>query len=184
MDILQTTIGDYRAFLGQLLEEVRAEGFDLSDFAQMDHMCYRVASLDAYRAKKQELAKLGRLLGETQVNGRPIATFRLFEPVRYENWRIDAVELPAPKQDAPMDEGLEHVEFVLFDDKDDFLKKYAHKQFDLRAADRGANPEIGFQLPTYHVKFHLLSLPTVIYLEHKLGIREVRDDDTPVTPAL
>lgn len=53
-----------------------------------------------YKAKKQELAAFfGHLLGETQVNGRPIATFRLHEPVRYQQWRIDALELPAPIAD-------------------------------------------------------------------------------------
>lgn len=175
MDTLQSIVGDYRAFLKQILKEIADEGFELSDFVQMDHMCYRVPSIDLYEAKKQELATVGRLLGETQINGRPIATFRLFEPVRYESWRIDAVELPAPKEGSQPREGLEHVELVLFDDKEDFLKKYAHKQFNMQAADRGINPEIGFTLPTYTVKFHLLNLPAVVYLETKLGINDVRD---------
>ncbi len=175
MNDLQTIIGDHQAFLKQILQEIVEAGFDLSDFAQMDHMCYRVESLDSYETKKRELAAFGRLLGETQVNGRPISTFRLHEPVRYQQWRVDAVELPAPKDGSPIKEGLEHVEFVLFDDKETFLKKYAHKQFDLRAADRGINPEIGFTLPSYTVKFHLLNLPTVVYLEKKLGITDVKD---------
>ena len=45
----------------------------------------------------------------------------------------------------------------------------------MQAADRGINPEIGFKLPSYTVKFHLLNLPTVVYLEAKLGIKDVRD---------
>jgi len=175
MNDLQATIGDYHTFLKQIITEIQGEGFDLADFSQMDHMCYRVSSFEAYATKKQELAAFGRLLGETQVNGRPIATFRLFEPIRYENWRIDAIELPAPKEGIETVEGLEHVELVLLDDKEDFLKKYSYKQFDMRSADRGINPEIGFKLPTYTVKFHLLNLPTVVYLENKLGIRDVRD---------
>lgn len=175
MNELHNIIGDYQTFLKQILQEIKDEGFDLADFVQMDHMCYRVAYSGSYEAKKQELAKVGKLLGEVQVNGRPIATFRLFEPVRYENWRIDAIELPAPKEGAETKEGLEHVELVLFDDKEDFLKKYADKQFEMKAADRGINPEIGFKLPTYTVKFHLLNLPTVLYLQNKLGMDDVRD---------
>lgn len=175
MNDLQSAIGNYEAFLKQILKEIQDEGFDLNDFSQMDHMCYRVPSVESYKAKKQELTNFGKLLGETQVNGRPISTFRLHEPVRYEKWRIDAIELPAPKEGAKTIEGLEHVELVLFDDKEDFLKKYSHKQFDMKAADRGINPEVGFKLPTYTVKFHLLSLPAVVYLEGKLGIRDVRD---------
>jgi predicted metalloenzyme YecM len=181
MNDLQTSIGDYRTFLRQILIEVADEGFDFADFVQMDHLCYRVASLEAYEVKKQELAEFGRLLGETQVNGRPIATFRLREPIMHDTWRIDTIELPAPKAGVSTPEGLEHVEFVLFDDQEDFLKKYAHKQFEMKSADRGINPEIAFKLPTYTVKFHLLSLPAVVYLENKLGIRAVRDGQQPAS---
>jgi hypothetical protein len=175
MDKLQIIVGDYQAFLRQILQEITAAGFDLFDFAQMDHMCYRVASLKAYEAKKRELTAVGKLLGEVQVNNRPIATFRLNQPVLYKNWRIDAIELPAPKPGTTPAEGLEHVELVLFDDQEDFLKKYAGKKFELKAADRSINAEIGFKLPSFTVKFHLLSLTTVLYLQKKLGIDDVCD---------
>lgn len=175
MDELQAIIGDYPSFLRQVLEEIGEAGFDLADFIQMDHMCYRVPSFERYVLKKLELAKVGKLLGETQINGRPIAVFRLNEPVHIDSWRIDAIELPAPKDGAETKEGLEHVEMVLFDDKETFLKKYSDKSFEMHAADRGINPEIVFRLPTYTVKFHLLNLPTVVYLEKKLNIADVRD---------
>jgi uncharacterized protein len=115
------------------------------------------------------------LLGETQVNGRPICTFRLTEPVIHTPWRIDAIELPAPKTGFTHKEGLEHVEFVLFDDIPTFLQKNEVQPFEMRAADRGINQEIGLQLGDLSVKFHLLNLPTVVYLENKLGIEDVRD---------
>jgi predicted metalloenzyme YecM len=175
MDELQAIIGNYQSFLGQVLQEIREEGFDLSDFVQMDHMCYRVDSFERYELKKQAMLQVGKLLGENQVNGRPIATFRLSRPVYCEGWRIDTLELPAPKAGKETKEGLEHVEMVLFDDKETFLEKYSSKDFELQSADRGINPEIAFRLPTYTVKFHLLNLPTVVYLEKKLGITEVKD---------
>jgi predicted metalloenzyme YecM len=175
MTELHDIIGDYQAFLKQILAEIQVAGFDLADFVQMDHMCYRVTSLTIYEDKKTELSKVARLLGETLVNNRPIATFRLDRPVLHENWRIDCIELPAPKVGKTCEEGLEHVELVLFDDKDDFLKKYSHMNFELKSADRGINPEIGFKLPSYTVKFHLLNLPTVVYLEKKLGLDSVQD---------
>src|SRR5580700_696367 len=146
MDALETVIGDYPSFLKQVLKEIRGAGFDLSDFVQMDHMCYRVPSLERYTLKKSELTKVGKLLGEAQINDRPIAVFRLREPVYCENWRIDTLELPAPKNGVKTIEGLEHVEMVLFDDKEAFLKKYSDKSFEMQAADRGINPEIVFRL--------------------------------------
>lgn len=68
MDGLQAIIGDYKAFLKQLLRELTTEGFELLDFVQMDHMCYRVPSIERYDLKKRELSGVGKLLGETQVN--------------------------------------------------------------------------------------------------------------------
>lgn len=94
---LQQIIGDYPTYLNDILGRVAAEGFDFADFSQIDHMCYRTTSVDNYQAKKTELASVAVLLGETMVNERPICTFRLNEPVTHGQWRIDAIELPAPK---------------------------------------------------------------------------------------
>lgn len=175
MDTLKSIIGNYTSFLNDILARVESAGFDMSDFIQIDHMCFRTETLDKYLVKKTKLATVAKLLGETLVNGRPISTFRLFEPVRHGTWRIDAIELPAPKTGADHTEGLEHVEFVLFDDIPTFLEKYSDKPFKMQAADRGINPEIGLQLGDLSVKFHLLNLPTVVYLEQKLGLDDIRD---------
>jgi len=175
MTQLQGVIGNYADFLDDILARVVSEGFDLSDFIQVDHMCYRVTSEESYVQKKVELASVAELLGETMVNKRLIATFRLKQPVIHGPWRIDAVELPAPKAGAEHQEGLEHIEFVLYDDMPTFLEKYKGKPFDMRSADRGVNPEIGLKLGNYSVKFHLLNLPTVVYLEHKLGLDDIQD---------
>ncbi len=175
MTELAQIIGDYPAFLDDILDRVETEGFDFADFVQIDHMCYRTTSLENYEDKKTELASVAKLLGEALINGRPISTFRLNTPVIHSPWRIDAIELPAPKAGSEHQEGLEHVEFVLYDDIPTFLKKYEGKPFEMRAADRGINPEIGLQLGELSVKFHLLNLPTVVYLEHKLGMNDIRD---------
>lgn len=175
MDHLKKIIGDYQSFLRDVLDEVKAEGFDMGDFVQLDHICYRTESREAYDNKKQELTSSANLLGETMVNGRPIATFRLHQPIVVDGWRIDSLELPAPKEGSHYPEGLEHIEFVLYDDLPSFLQKYPDKEFDLKSVNRGINPEAGYKIGNYSVKFHLLNLPTVINLERKLGIAEVND---------
>jgi predicted metalloenzyme YecM len=172
---LDEIIGDYETFLDEFLEIIVDEGFDLSDFSQMDHICYRTISTENYEKKKKELATLATLLTETMVNNRPICIFKLHTPLKHYGWRVDVIELPAPKSGKDFAEGLEHAEFVLYDDQATFLKKYARKSFEMKAADRGINPEISYRLPKYSVKFHLLSLSTVAYLEQKLGITEVVD---------
>jgi predicted metalloenzyme YecM len=175
MSDLKEIIGDYSTFLDDILTRVQNEGFDLNDFVQIDHICYRTTSGENYAKKKKELEPVAKLLGETMVNERPISTFRLHTPVIHTPWRIDAIELPAPKAGSEHQEGLEHVEFVLYDDIPTFLEKYKDKPFQMSAADRGINPEIGLGLGEYSVKFHLLNLPTVVYLENKLGIHNIRD---------
>ncbi|HSW66494.1 MAG TPA: VOC family protein [Bacillota bacterium] len=182
MNDLHPIIGDYGAFLQDILERVARADFDPGDFSQLDHLCYRTSSLDNYQQKKQQLGTVGELLGETPVNGRPIAVFRLHQPILFKTWRIDAVELPAPKPGQETSEGLQHIEFVLYDSKEAFLAKHTGKQFDLSAAERGINPEIAYRFDDgLGVKFHLLSLTTVLYLQNKLGITEVRNEP-PGTP--
>ena len=172
---LQEVIGNYNSFLDDVMHEMKDAGIDFGDFSQLDHMCYRTSSLGQYHQKQIELEPFAILLGETSVNGRPISTFKLNEPLIHGRWRIDALELPAPKQGSDYVEGLEHIEFVLFDDFAKFISKYPQLNFDTKSMERGINPELGLKLGKYTVKFHLLSLPTVIYLEHKLGITEVGD---------
>lgn len=172
---LKDVIGNYDIFLKDIISRITKEGFDFADFVQLDHMCYRTVSKENYADKKAELSKLGEILTETMVNGRPIATFRLKKPVIFDRWRIDCIELPAPKDNDAHSEGLEHVEFVLYDPIDEFLDKYSDKKFEMRAADRGVNPEIGYSLDGFSVKFHILSLQTATYLEKKLDITVVAD---------
>jgi uncharacterized protein len=171
---LQDVVGDYQTFIHGLLGQVTTAGFDLSDFLQMDHLCYRTISQENYDQKKQELAAFGTLVRETSVNERLIATYRLRHPIIVDGWRVDALELPAPKPGSAHAEGLEHVEFVLFDSFELFRKKYADKTFNLASAERGINPEISYQLDGCAVKFHLLSLLTAVFLEDKLNITEVK----------
>lgn len=172
---LTDVIGDYTTFLEDVLDAVEAEGFDINDFSQIDHICYRTSSTENYHEMQFSLEAVANLVGETSVNGRPISTYRLIEPIYHDIWRIDAIELPAPKPGKHYDEGLEHIELVIFDDMQTFLSKYDGKPFDLHAADRGINPEISLSLGSYKVKFHLLSLPAVLYIEQKVGIDSVDD---------
>lgn len=169
-------LGDYDAFSYEVLFQLAKSGISLRDLAFADHVCYRTTSLENYAEMQQRIGQFATLLGETEVNGRPISTFRLHEPLYTTVWRVDAVELPAPKPGSEYTEGLEHMEFVLFDDLPTFMKRYSHLDFETRAIDRGINPELGLRLGEVSVKFHMLSLPTAVYLEDKLNIRTVADE--------
>jgi uncharacterized protein len=165
---LTSIIGNYHDFLEQALAELAEAGFSDAEFSQLDHLCYRTVSEQNYREKKQRLESVGALLNEVLISGRHIATYRLNEPIIHSPWRIDSIELPAPKEGSPHPEGLEHIELVLYDDFDTFQKRHSGRTFVTTALTRLPNPELGYKLPTCSVKFHLMSLPTAIYLEDHL----------------
>ncbi len=185
MSELKKVIGDYDRFIDELTTEVSEQGFDLDDFMALDHICYRVGSIERYKEKKDQLSVLARLMTETMVNGRPIATFDLNAPIIVGRWRVDAIELPAPKPGRDEIEGLEHGELVLYDSIKEFLGKYRGKGLDTKAADRGINPEIGYKLPSGKgVKFHISPLLAVVQLETILGVDEVNDGVSGISSSL
>lgn len=174
MSNLQQVIGDYKNFLERALSNVKRERFDFSDFIQLDVICYRTASQSNYEQKKEELGNIGALLSEVIVSGRPIATYQLDEPIYFQDWRIDTIELPAPKEGSEKPEGLEHIQFVIYNDLQTFIQKYPDKNFDTRAIERGVNPMIAYKFNDGTVKFHRLNLATAIYLEEKLNLSEIK----------
>jgi predicted metalloenzyme YecM len=57
---------------------------------------------------------------------------------------------------------LEHVEFVIDQDFESFMRRYPDLQFDLKAITKESNPDISLKLGEYSVKFHNLPLDKVI----------------------
>ncbi len=154
-------------FLNRLFVEVKRNQIEILRTWEIDHLCYRVDSLSRYQELKEEFAKLGDLLIESEVNGRPIATYRLSEPIQFEGWRIDVVELPAPKPLKPTPEGFEHIEVVCDVPFAVLEKKYLHLQIDLSGLKKDFNQEFEIRLKAGSVKFHHISLGSVIETEKK-----------------
>jgi len=62
------------------------------------------------------LSEHGELLIESMIGGRPIATYRLTEPLTFRDFKIRCVEVPCPKPGRPYQSGWEHVEFAIGDE--------------------------------------------------------------------
>jgi predicted metalloenzyme YecM len=161
---LQAVLGDPTAFLDRLFAELAAVGIDVARFP-LDHVCYRVASSERYAELKPRLATAGELLHEAMIGGRPIATYKLHEPIVYAGRRIDLVELPAPKPGRTYDEGYEHAEFVITESFVAFMARYPHVAFDTDGAHKPVNAELRVPLGALSVKFHHQSLEDVIARE-------------------
>ena len=142
------------------------------DHLYLDHLCYRVATATEYEQIKRAMARDAMLLGESQVGGRPIATYRLHIPFTYRHRNINVIEIPAPKPGSPYPTGYEHAEFVTDRPLEAFLNLLTQSltalphQLDTRGLAKITNRDIRLQLaPHLSVKFHEQSLAEVILAE-------------------
>lgn len=162
---IQDVIGDYTAFLDRIFSNIKTAGLDVSTF-EMDHACYRVCTLEQYEIKKSQLHTFGDLLTEADVNGRPIATFKLHKPFSYKNRGLYLVELPAPKKGKDVPEGLEHVEFVVGSRLTEIMNAYKNLPWNTSGMTKANNPELELKFDDgLAIKFHPESLSEVIRKE-------------------
>jgi predicted metalloenzyme YecM len=152
-------------FLDRLFLHLDEVGIAVSAF-ELDHICYRVETMERYKELKTELQKRGTLLTESQIGGRPISSYKLHKPIQYLGRNIAVIELPAPKPGSHYPEGWEHVEFVLGYHPAKFLEQYPNLKFKTKALSKSINPDVSLQFDGFAVKFHEHSLAYVIqYLD-------------------
>lgn len=155
-------------FLEQLFEEIKVSGLDLST-QMLDHICYRTTSHQNYQQTKELFEDVGILLIESEIGGRPIATYKLHKPICFNGRAIRVVEVPAPKEGAPYKEGFEHAEFVIDEYFDSFISKYPHLEFKKPSAKK-LNSELNLKRNQVNLKFHYLPLESVICLEKNQAV--------------
>lgn len=164
--------------LGQTVEtviEMCAErGIPLSA-SQVDHACYRVKDAERYAAAKDEVQGFATLVQETSFGGRPVATFRLHEPVALDHGRekLYLLELATYKPGSNAEEGFEHVEFLTPVPLCFFMEQYGSKvDFDARGLHKLLNPTLALLLDRgLSAKFHRIPLDEIIRLEQVLGLK-------------
>jgi predicted metalloenzyme YecM len=165
---LSEIIGDPIVFLDELFGMLEDIELDVEKY-EMDHICYRVTSMEEYKKKKAALLPLGELLVESMVNGRLISTFKLHEPIVYKNRKVYLVELPAPKSSHSYKAGLEHVEYVCKEPLQKIIEKYPQYSFEAFGIHKKINADITLKLGEYCIRFHQQSLEDVIKLEKKMA---------------
>lgn len=154
-------------FVRKLVSEMQSFGITFMSDWKIDHVCYRVETEDQYQHFKKYFLTLGRLLIESDVNGRLISTFKLHSPIRVYEFLIDLIELPAPKKSKPQKEGFEHFEIVCRESFEEIQKSFRHLKFDDSGAKKSINPELELKLKSGSIKFHHQSLEQVIADELK-----------------
>lgn len=161
MKSLIDIIGDYHKFLEEIFFMIDDIDLDVHNMI-LDHICFRVATIEEYQNKKIELAELGILLTESIVNERNIATYKLHHPIEYKDRKIFLIELPSPKETNNYTTGLEHVEFVTKDNLQKIVNRYPQFAFETFGINKRINPDITLKLGKYCLRFHNQHLEDVI----------------------
>lgn len=155
-----------KVFLDTFFRQLCAMELIVEDY-ELDHVCYRVDSLENYRFVKQVIAREAKLLSEALIGGRPIATYKLEVPLVYESRKIFLVEIPSPKLGRPYPNGFEHAEFVINEAFENLAARYPKLNFDFSGTRKDLNPELALFLGEgLSVKFHHASLEKIIELEN------------------
>ncbi len=137
----------------------------LKDHWTIDHICFRTETQESYEENKKFFSSLGDLLIESPVNGRLIATFKLHEAIHFLGREILLVELPAPKPNKAVKEGFEHVEVVIDQSFAEIRRAYPCHYFHEAGLNKDFNQELEMGFEDCAIKFHHLSLESVINLE-------------------
>ncbi|AOR65060.1 VOC family protein [Pectobacterium wasabiae] len=105
-------ITDLARFEQELQELASVLQLDLSAF-HADHISLRCHQNTTAESWKAALLKVGSLLSENLINGRPICLFILEKAIVIGPWQMTCIELPWPGEKRYPHEGWEHVELVL-----------------------------------------------------------------------
>jgi uncharacterized protein len=154
-------------FLDKLFIKLADNGLDISSYP-IDHLCYRTSSEENYQKSKNYFSEKGKLLIESLVGGRMIATYKLDTPLIYRHFQIPLIEVPAPKAFRINQEGFEHIEVVISESFAEFKRKYPHIRFLTHAEGKEINPDIEIDFGDCAIKFHHQSLEEVIRYESQL----------------
>ena len=152
-------------FLDLLFIDLTEKQISIPVHWDIDHLCYRSDSLSQYDALKKSFATFAHLLIESDVNGRPIATYKLNQAIHFKEWMIDVVELPAPKASKPTSAGFEHIEVVCDVPFAYFEKHFSRLNLHTEGQKKDFNQELEIHLGQRNLKFHHLSLESVINTE-------------------
>ena len=167
---MKELIGDYDAFVANVNRGLDEAHIASSELALLDHLGYRTETMDEYSSVLDEFRSLGEDMGEIIIQGRPISIIALQDPIETGGWRIPFLEVIAPKPESPYPSGLEHAEFVTVRLLKDFEKQHSDLLFIRDAMTRRINPELKYRENGISVKFHRLSIGSVVEIEEELKI--------------
>jgi predicted metalloenzyme YecM len=118
---MENIIGDYRAFFGDLLQNLEKAGIDVTD-RPISHLGYRTAGFSEYRRVREQIRHFCIADVENVWNGRPIDKLLLRQPLSLrKNTEVSLIELIPPPHRGEYPMGLEHCGIVIGETFDEFI---------------------------------------------------------------
>lgn len=155
-------LDNYVSFIEGILKRIEELGIDVTNL-NMDHIGYQASSNEDYDNLKEEFDKIGEYVSEKIVGGRRVGIYKLYKPLHFKQYTPVAIEFYAPKIDQKCLSGLEHLEFILKEDFDSFMKKYPNVPWDTSAVNQKDFPQIKLKLSdTTQVKFHYTQVLDIV----------------------
>ena len=152
----------YEVFIKGILSNLEKLNIDVSKL-NMDHIGYQASSNEEYDSLCKEFDTLGEKVSEKLVGGRRVGIYKLFNPLHYKQYVNTAIELVAPKEGQICNSGLEHVEFVITENFESFIKKYPLIPWNISAMNRAEFPMVTLKFEdNTQVKFHLTPVLEII----------------------
>lgn len=148
---------DYNLFLDKVFKYLDNDKINILNL-ELDHICYRVSTIEKYEYITKKLLAYWKLLSEETINWRNISTFKLFDPIEYRWRKIYVLEIPSPKKWSFYSEWYEHIEFVIDNTFSNFISIYPDIEFITKDIEKKHNPDIKIQYNNCSVKFHNCSL--------------------------
>lgn len=162
---LQTILGDYTSFFGNLRQLIAQAGIDIAG-CPLSHIAFRTATFEEYRQVQEQLKPWCRANVENDWNGRLIDKLLLEKPLELDqDYSVSLIELipPPHREDWPL--GLEHLGVVIGESFDDFTREHGDRF-------TGQQDQGPYCQPAYitfrngrTVKFYRYSLQKVVELE-------------------
>ncbi len=158
-----------KTFLDEIFNELKRYNININQY-QVDHIAYRTESKQEYEKIRDEIKKYGEIYPEAIIRDRRIAVYRLYKPIVYEKWKIEAIELLEPADNNDFISGWEHIEVVV-DDLQQVMNTYTNLDWNTNALSRINNPELSFRInKRLGIKFHTISILEARELQVKTGV--------------
>jgi len=138
----------------EILMKLEALDLDVSSY-ECDHIAYRTTTKKEFEAMVEEFSKLGKKLPDAIIRSRIVSVFKLYKPLVIGSYTIPAIELLEPAEEDKFRSGLEHAEFIVNADLEEFSKQNESLNWNKQDLDREISPELGLAIDeNLGVKFH------------------------------